>query len=90
MMIQDSVTTFIEDSSRLNYKISPRFGPAHAKQVRNCHYFTLVLLSQTNRKTGYLRTEDREISIDEESKFGPRIVGYMIKRSVSGPNFALF
>jgi hypothetical protein len=66
-----------------------RISPVHAKQVRNGQCFESVLLSQTNRKTGYLRSEDREISIDEMSKFDPSIVGYMSKRSVSGPYFVL-
>jgi hypothetical protein len=35
------------------------------------------------QETGYLRAEDREISIDEMLKLGPSIVGYMSKRSVS-------
>ena len=70
-----------------------KFGPSivgyMSKRSVSGPYFALVSLSQTNRKTGYLRSEDKEISSDEMSKFGPIIVGYMSKRSVSGLYFAL-
>jgi hypothetical protein len=43
---------------------------------------SFVALGKTNRRIGYLRPEDRKNSIDEMSKFGPSIVGYMPKTSV--------
>ncbi len=48
----------------------------------NGQYFALVALSKTNRRIGYLRAEDEEKSVDEMSKFGRSVVGYMSKTSV--------
>ena len=49
----------------------------------------MVVLSRTNRKTGHLRAEDQEKSIDEMSEFGPVSSGTCQKQSVSGLYFAL-
>ena len=58
-------------------------------RYRNGQYFALVALSKTNRRIGYLRPVDRKNSIDEMSKFGPSIVGFMPKTSVRSLYIAL-